>query len=279
MNEMYVNVAGEQRRVVGVYSNIDGEWRESTVSSNICGTWKQSVDVNISADNIVGFRFIYTLNRDAKYPDLPNLKYNPRLPVRISISDTEMNMNSKGILFQYENTLEPDQLLDDEEEGILMYVGRLYAVTDIGLLIDVSDISGISGYSGRKPIASIPGVSEVWNFNKFNDLSIVIDGKVSYYIYGLNTEGWNKMFDTTNYIGNLNRDRTEDFSDIAVESCSVLPLDSRSNNFYSCAEIGIARDLHTAGRNMIGSHGYLAQNIVRITVNGVKKPFTCEIYD
>ena len=282
MGEIYSNIFGVNRRAMSMFTNINGVWRDSTVFPNINGIYRESDSFDITEEDIIGFRIIYMPNKNAEYPDLPNLSYNPNLPARLSLTGDisgNMNMEYKGVVFEYFNTHEPDQLFDDDEEGILMYEGRLYAVLTNDLILDVTATRDLLIWDERIPESGIPGSSETWSMWKLNNLTIEIQTRILYENNGLNIEGWNKLFSTTNYIGKLNVDDTNDTNYERINQYTILPIESRDNIFYPYAEIGIARDLHTVDRNMVGSYGVLDHTFNWITVNGVKKPFVCEIYN
>lgn len=281
MGEMYTNVAGVQRRVINTYANINGVWRQSTEYVNIDGIYREIDDFSITESKIIGFKIVYISNHNAKYPDLPNLSYNPNIPATLSYignNAKSMDLLSKGVMFQYNNTLEPDQLEDNlDQEGILKYTGHLYAFLANGLVVDVTPTNDIVGWETRYPVNSIPGMSETWNLNKMNNLDIQIYSKIQYRVNGINTEGWNRIFTKTNYTGQLSPVHQMDEFTLPPEFIHILPVSSRSDDFYEFAEIGIARDIHTPGRNMVGSHGYFSHNFVMVNVNGVSKPFAIEI--
>lgn len=282
MGAIYNNVFGVYRRAMNSYVNINGVWREAVISPNIDGIWRETDKFEIAEEDIIGFRIVYQSNHNPSYGDLPDLVYNPNLPAQLKLTgDTSGNMdlNYKGVVFEYLNTKEPDQLFDDDEEGILMYQGKIYAVLTNDLIIDVTATTNMVGWDDRVPCESIPGVTETWATTKLNELSIQLQARVAYETNGLNTEGWNKLFSSTNHIGSLNVDDTDDKNYERINSYNIIPIESRDESFYPFAEIGIARDLHTAGKNMVGSYGVLDHTYNWITVNGVKKPFVVEIYN
>lgn len=295
---VFANVDGEWRRAKTSYMNVNGVWRKATPRPYVDingvwrttrpreykdGTYEEEDSTDIITDDIVGFRIIYTIKKDAVYEDLPDLTYNPDLPCTFALSgDTsgEMNMEYKGVVFQYNTLYEPDQWFNqDDQEGIMMYEGRLYGVTTDGYLIDITSVKDILYWENRITDTGISDGTEAWSMDGSNALNIEIQMRVTYETNGLNTEGWNKMFTTTNYIGALSVDDDSDTNYERLNDVIISPIDARSDIFYPCAEIGIARDLHTVGRNMVGSYGTLDHTYNWIKLNGEKKPFVCEIYN
>lgn len=282
MGEAFINISGVQRRLLNTYTNINGVWRSSVIYTNINGIYRGIDSLEIAEKDILGFRMIYISDHNAIYKDLPHLKYNPKIPANLSLTGSnQMDTNGKGVIFQYTNKFETDQLYDEfDQEGILMYVGRLYAVLANRLIVDVTNARDIVGWEGMHKIhQAVPGISESFNINRMNHIDIKIYSKLSYVINGINTEGWNRIFSIDNYIGSLGPIKQHDEFNITYNYINALPLQNRNDNFYKFSEIGIARDLHTSERNMVGSHGQFSHSFTKITVNGKSKPFIVEIYN
>lgn len=282
MGEMHVNINGVQRRVINAYANINGVWRSSSTYVNIDGVYREIDDFSITENKIIGVKIAYISNHNPKYNDLPHLKYNPKIPASLSATGTSKSMDKtpKGVTFQYTNKLEPDQLYDEEDqEGILLYQAHLYALLVNGLVVDITSTKDVIGWESRHPITAIPGTAESWSINKMNNLHIQVYTKLGYVVNGVNTEGWNRILTETNYIGTLDPYNQFDEFVLPPDFIDVLPIEKRSEDFYELAEIGIARDLHTRDRNMVGSHGYFTHQWVKVTINGVDKPFSVDIYD
>lgn len=282
MGEMYVDIDGAQRRAINAYSNINGVWRQSSTYANIDGVYREIDNFSITEDKIIGVKIAYIADHNAKYDDLPDLKYNPNIPASLSTtgSSKSMDLTPKGVMFQYTNKLEPDQLYDEEDqEGILMYRAHLYALLVNGLMIDITSTKDVVGWESRHPITAIPGMAESWSINKMNNMHIQIYAKLGYVVNGINTEGWNRILTKSNYLGTLDPYHQYDEFTLPADFVTVLPIEERAEDFYELAEIGIARDLHTKIRNMVGSYGYFTHHWVKVNINGVDKPFSVEIYN
>lgn len=271
MGEMFINVNGEPRRVSNIYANIDGDWRSTTVFANIDGSFTMIDDFCITEEMITGFKIIYVSDHDAIHTALPNLRYNPNIPASLSLTgqSSEMDTEHKGVIFQYTNDNEPDQISNNEQEGILKYQARIYAILRTGLIIDVT--------SANDDMVQ-PRSTEKYNSNRLGNLDIKICMKIGYVVNGIHTDGWNSLFDTSNHIGNLSQGHEFEQAESPAEYISIFPSSNRKDSFSEVAEIGIARDLHTPDKNMIGSHGNFTHDYSEILVDGVSKPFSIEIY-
>jgi len=63
-----------------------------------------------------------------------------------------------------------------------------------------------------------------------------------------------------------------------IKQLILIPHKRRSNDFVPYARIGICRALKPY-ETMMGSYGIIDHTIEAITVNGVQKPFSIEVYD
>lgn len=255
-----VKVNGEWKESWNQCVKVDGEWRPANVFMKVNGEWKESYHYELTEKDIIGFKLIYSVNPKRKHLYHYHLNYNPTLPVRFDLTGKhigQMDTTEKGVLYQYLNE-------DNDNEGVLMYEGRMYAIHTSGILIDV----GLIPSSTDKSI----GIGRIQN----NSIEVV--ATTTYQCFGYYMAGWNSFFDHQDFI-----DYTV-FPDIGphdgyneIPNLKLLPLKQRSEDFASIASIGIARDIETPVRNMVGNHGSLSQSIHKITMNGIEKPFLIEI--
>lgn len=269
---IFNNIDSVWREVWSSPVNINGVWRDSDALVNINGVWRQSHKKEISEEDIIGFRIVYKRNPNKIHHLLNHLTFNPNIPASMLLTGDNagfMDLSPKGVLFQYDNS-------NPEEEGIIMYEGKLYAVLNNDIVIDVCKTKEYWGDDDRLP-SNAPDITEVWATNKINDLSISIQAQLSYESNGFYIAGWNSLFNTTQFIDT--NSSIEDKNKYEMNSYNILPIENRESTFDYIASIGIARDMHTANTNMVGSYGNLDHTIHWITVNGVNKPFVFEIYD
>lgn len=268
-------INGVWREMWTAMPKTDGVTRSSNIYTKINGVNRVIYQHEITESDIIGFRMVYKRSVTKKHPDFPNLSFNPNLPVIVSLTgDTigSMDMNYKGILFEYSNERV-------KEEGIYMYEGSLYALLSNDELVDIPLTKADVGPDDRIP-TSIPNGNHAWVSNRVAGLSIQVGYTLTYETFGYFMAGWNSFFSTDNWIDYTNypdKDRNE--KSLPVNSYNMLPIESRESTFDTIAQIGIARDMSSPTNNMIGSHGLLDQTIDNIWVNGIKKPFVIEMYD
>lgn len=257
------------------HANIDSVWRDLDSWSNINGVWRENFKHDIDATSIIGFRMVYKLMEDAKHPDYPKLSVNKDLPVMIKLVGDrtgEMNNVPKGMALEYFRH-------DYEKEGILVYRGDLYGILQTGDVVNVG-MSISNAASDQRVPGTIPGITEAWCTNKLAKISIQINAELTYESYGYFTAGWNSMFNKTQFLDPSNYpDKGPHDDKQELVSYSILPIESRNDTFDSASYIGIARDMTSTSNNMIGSSGIFQHQISCISVNGVEKPFTLEIYN
>lgn len=282
---IYSNVEGIWRQTWAPSVNINGVWRDTDTPVNVNGVWREVNKLEINEEDIIGFRLIYKVNPNKLYPDLPNLKYNPKIPVRIGVSGPTpalMDMEYKGVVFEYFNYKLPGGIDNtipntEQEEGIVCYEGRLYALIVNDLLIDVTGTQEFFGTEERVD-PEIPGITDVWMTNKIYNLDIKIEAKCKFDTHGYYCAGWNSIFSTHEVLPDNKFPENWDEDTYEFVDYPLLPIKSRLEEYTNTINIGIARDLHSHYTNMVGSYGTLSQNINWITVNGVKKPFIVEVY-
>lgn len=268
------NINGVWRETWSSAVNINGVWREADVYTNVNGVWRQSHNYKVNEEDIIGFRIVYKLNKNKKHLVHTSLGYNKDLPAHLSLTgDTAgiMDLERKGVVFEYENTY-PDR------EGIMMYEGKLYAVLNNDCILDVGQSKEFWSDDDRLP-PNAPDITEVWATNRINNLSIQMESYVLYESNGFYFAGWNSLFEKTQYTDPTLFPVGEDKNIHYMNSYNILPIESRENTFDTIASIGIARDMHMEDTNMVGSYGNLDHTIYWIAVNGIKKPFVFEIYD
>jgi hypothetical protein len=106
--------------------------------------------------------------------------------------------------------------------------------------------------------------------------------------FGYNLNGWNCLFDIRHLVNE--RGLTDDEQshiyqinnpeDPSLRYKKIFPVSQRDpNTFYPYCEIGIARDMHSPDRHMIGAHGAISHTIEHIMLNGKDYNFSIEIYD
>lgn len=274
MGEMFVNINNEPRVVSNVYANIGGVWKPTTVFANIDGSFTVADDFCITKENVDGFKIIYASDHNATYEELPHLKYNPKIPASLTLTGVSagMDLQQKGVFFQYSTDNEPDQINRNEQEGILKFYARIYLLLKSGIVVDITSAKNYNGYD---PDTSV----EKANFNRLGNASIQVRYNLRFKVNGINTDGWNSVFSTTNHIGNLRPGYEYDHEELNSMTINISPENKRERDYHKIAEIGIARDLHTPDRNMIGSYGNFTHTYESITIDGVRKPFLIEIHE
>lgn len=245
----YVNVNGVLRES-STAVNVNGVLREPSTYVNVNGVLRESSNTKVTEERIKYFKLVYTVNKKIKHPDFPKLEYNPKIPVRLMVTGEEnnqVNLNFKGVELEYDRN-------KIDQEGILAYDAHLYAILTNDTPIDVCCIRNL------------------------NDLKIQIQATILYEANGYFVAGWNSLFNTDQFISIL-PDPWADRKYKYINSYSILPEEDRDEKYSSIGQIGIARDMHNDGDNMVGSYGLIDQTIHWITVDGIKKPFIVEVYD
>lgn len=272
---VYHNINGVARNTWSIHTNVNGVWRDIDQYVNVNGVFRQLYKHTIDESDIVGFRMVYKRLDHIEHPNHPDLKVNLNLPVKMDLTgDTagNMDMNQKGVVFQYDRT-------NYDEEGLYVYKADLYAVLTNDECVNI-------GLTRSKviPDERIPGITpattEVWCTNKLEHLSIEMDGYILYESNGYAMDGWNSLFSSKQFLDPTDYPDTMDYKkQYQLNSYNILPIESRSELFDSSAYIGIARDMHSDTNNMVGSYGVIDHTICEIRVNGVNKPFVFEIYN
>lgn len=265
-------VNGVWREMWGSRSKVNDIVRDTNIYCNINGVTRVIHERELLEGSVIGFRLVYTRNKSKRHFLLPHLSYNPNLPTTIAVvgATHEMDTSEKGVIFHY-------NAKDYDEEGILMYEGRLYAVLNDGNLVDVIQSRPDPGTD--EPIDAGP-IGVAWVTNRIMTLSIKIEARLTYEGYGFAVFGWNSMFRQEQTLPDRNESANVPDKNLGMlNSYDILPIERRVDDFYTVASIGIARDTHDADNHMIGSHGFLSQTIERIWVNDEMKPFIVEVYD
>ena len=270
------NVNGVWRKPTAMYANINGVWRDTDQYVNVNGVWRKTYERKIIEESdIKGFRIVYTRITKLKHPDYPDLTINHNLPVKFDLTGEDigiMNLSWKGVVFQYDR-------FQYKEEGLLAYRGDIYAelideeLVNVGLTLPEL-IPDENRYLGTYPYL------DTWNYDRINHLNIEMDGYVLYESNGYQMKGWNSLFNKHQFIDPTEYPDTMDYKkQYRMNSYRILPIESRDEFFDASAYIGIARDMHSADGNMIGSYGVIDHTFNSIRVNGVEKPFVIEIYN
>lgn len=268
-------INGVWREMWGSSPNIDGVFRDTDIYANINGVARLIYSHELSEDDVTGFRLVYKRKDNPEHSHFPNLKFNPKLPVRVNLTGSNpgsMDLSEKGILFQYTND-------DVGEEGLYMYEGHLYAVLYNDEIIDIMGSQDGVGTDGR---VSTPFSTDgtAWQTAKITHMGINIDASLTYQTFGYWMFGWNSFFSTDHWLDpTVYPEKGPNKNTLRVNSYSILPADSRESTFAPTCQIGIARDMSSPTDNMIGSYGALDQSVGCIRLNGTPKPFVVEVYD
>ena len=268
------SINGVNRDIINASSKVNGVWRNNVDGLvKVNGVWRSAYQQSINPKDVIGFKLIYTLNSSRIHHDNLRLKFNPNIPYEFHVTgDTVGNMDllNKGVVFEYKRD-------NHEEEGIIVYEGRLYAQLINGQLINVCQTFG----NNKGKIHEDEIISEftsIQNVGKLNDLDIKISGYVLFEDYGYYFAGWNNLFNTKPFIDQtIYPDKHLYKKKLQLNSYNILPIHERDEYFDSVATIGIARDMETPIYNMNGSYGVLDHTISRITLNGNDMPFDIEI--
>lgn len=256
------NINGVWRDVQEANVNINGVWRTADAYNNINGVWRQSISYQLKESDILGFKIIYTLNPNKKSELYPDLIYNPKVPIEMTltgVSSNNMDYSVKGIRYKHDRKV-------FDEYGINAYDGKIYAMLLDNKAIDIGNIDNSTN-------------NEMGLYNKcVEDLSIQIDGFVKYVSNGWFFEGWNNMFSKKQVFPEFHYPDKDEEEIFMVRDYVLLPIKDRDPNFNSIASVGVARDLHSE-INMVGTYGVMDHTYTRILVNRVPKPFSIEIYN
>lgn len=267
-------INGVSRNTHSSYSKVNGVWRNNISGwAKVNGVWRCTDNSAIDEKNILGFKLIYTLNATRIHHDNPNLKYNSNIPHIMKLTgDTigSLDFNDKGIVFEYSRE-------KPEEEGIIVYEGRLYAMHINGSLINVCSVYG-SNTNKLYEDQIISEISTIHEVGRIDHLDIKLYGTVIFEDYGYYFNGWNNLFNMKPVIDqSIYPDKKPYKKVLPILSYNILPSHTRDEYFDSCATVGIARDMSSRTNNMIGSSGYMYHSINKITVNGIDKPFVVDI--
>jgi hypothetical protein len=181
-----------------------------------------------------------------------------------------MDYTKKGILLEYERDYA-------YKEGIFAYDVHLYAELLDGTMVDVGLTKSPGDVDDRN--VNPLGINESWSSSKMSNLDITIVGHTFHEAHGYYTAGWNNLFSTIQTIDNSTYpDEEAHKTTNQLDHYRMLPLSYRDDNFASVGCIGIARDMHTVDKNMVGSYGRMDHTITHIYLNDKEKPFVIEYY-
>lgn len=259
-------INGVYRETENEYTRICGVWRESNQYVRINGVWREvSGNKEISEADILGFRLVYVLNKDATHPKYPDLKYNPKIPYIADLAGDNvgiMDLTHKSMIFEFDRD-------EYKEEGIIRFDGTLYAVLTNGELINISSIVNDS-YENKR----------LKDYQRTQNLTINMRGYMLYELYGRYMDGWNNFFTTEKFMMTDLQPSEYERRDVhLIHLEHFLPVPKREEYYTPVAMIGIARDMHSPEDNMIGSKGTIDHTLQEIYVNGVLKPFVIEVYE
>lgn len=267
-------VNGVMRNSTNTYSKVNGVWRNNTNAwSKVNGIWRNTDQGSLSADDIIGFKMIYTKNASRIYHDNPRLKYNANIPHSFNLTGESignMDFTWKGVVFEFMRER-------PEEEGIMMYEGRLYAVLQDNTLINVCQVYGNNAGKSRED-EMVSEFNTIHEVGILRDIDVTMTGYVLFEDYGFYFSGWNNIFNTKPFVDQtIYPDKFRYKKRLDLNSYNILPVHMRDEHFDSVSAIGVARDMETSIYNMQGSHGILDHTITNITLNGVDMPFVIEI--
>jgi len=238
-------------------NKINCVWRDTiTSSSKINNVWRNNINgwsrincvwrsthqqLSFDPKNVIGFKLIYTLNANRIHHDIPHLKYNPNIPYVFKLTgDTLGNLdyNRKGVVFEYKRD-------DPEEEGIIIYEGRLYAMMVSGELINVCQMSG-NNNGKESEDEMVSEFTNIYESSIVHDVDIKLHGYVLFEDYGYYFAGWNNLFNTKPFIDQtIYPDKIEYKKLLQIDDYIIQPMISRDEYFDSVATIGVARDMHS----------------------------------
>jgi hypothetical protein len=272
----YEKVDGVWREVWSAHVKVNGEWRDIDIRPRVQGDWKMAHRHVLMSSDIKAIRMVYSRNDTIKHPLFPNMKTNLNMPVTATVSGTDAGVYSmypKGIILNYEKF--------GSEEGKMLFEGHLYLELMNGTFIDVAgtkDTKKNNDDSRRKGPTN--EIKEVWSTNRIKDMSIQMKYYTLYETYRYNMYGWNSFFSTKDFLPE--NPLIEDASDRKKynpgKPLILIPNKSHADDFVPYALIGVCRVLKPY-ETMIGAYGILDHTIEEVTVNGVKKPFSVEIYN
>lgn len=263
VKHQYVKVNGVFREVKNQYVKVNGVFRSTMKQED--QPVPPTTEDRLKESDIKGFKLIYKLNKSKTHSDFPNLYYNEKIPYNISITGVNyngMNLTDKSVLFEFNRK-------KYREEGIICYDAELYAITNDNIEYNVTSISNIP-----------PDISDIKYYKLFKNLTISINMKYIWELFGYNLYGWNNLFIKDKFEYHLDPYKPitpGGRKSIDLTNFIILQPEKRSNNYSNIASIGIARAIKTPNNNMVGSKGILDHTISDIMVNGVKKPFLIEI--
>lgn len=241
------------------HAKINGVCREIDEYQYQNGIWRCGHDHMIDTETLIGFRIVYTYDPLATYEDFPWIHSRKDLPVTMRLTGDNrghMDMTTKGVVFEYDREM-------PYTEGICMYRGILYAEFPDDMLIPINSKKG----------------SELWTTFNFADMDIRIIGYEAYESYGYYVSGWNSIFHKEQFLDpTVFPDKDPHRTLNRLEKHTILPIEVREDDYDSGISIGIARNLTTPDRNMVGSHGVLDHTYKAIYANGEAKPFVVELY-
>jgi hypothetical protein len=164
-----------------------------------------------------------------------------------------------------------------EEEGIIVYEGRLYAILVTGEIVNVCIVHGNNTNKIHED-EIISDVSSIYEVRYMDHLDISIDGHILFEDYGYYIAGWNNLFNTKPVLDQtIYPNKIPHRKILDINSYNITPSYNRDEYFDSVATIGIARDMNDPVNNMVGSYGTLDHTIKKITLNGKDMPFVVEI--
>lgn len=247
------NINGVLRKPPEVASLINGVWREQKdIYSNINGVFRSAYKKEEKPFVCKGFLIKYWLNKFRHHFDYPKLKYNKNIPYNFRIGDPSINnfdLTPKSVVFEFNNQ-------NYEEEGIVMYEADIYLITLANEKIDI----------GESPLDY-----------RLHNHKIIINCEIIDENYGYYVAGWNSIFSDNQFIEPSGKPIITNQHHYVIPDLQVAPEYKRDKDFNGTLDIGIARDMTSPEKNMIGTRGIFTHVINQILFNGEPKPFIIEI--
>lgn len=235
-----VNINGVYRSKETPWVNVHGVYRKGYPFYNVNGIWRRTGDPNFKLDinQIEHLEIWYGVD-----PLLlkENLNFNPNLndKITIGITNTSIDPNPKGIIFQY-NTWR------HEEWGCFALAGSIYVKTKDFQLINLGEIS--------------------LNNNMVQNVNMEIKYILTQENKGRQYKGWNQFFSGDNHISI--EENPYGFENIVT----MFPIENRAPNFVGHCYLGIVNSPRV-DVNMDGSEGNITQEFYSIKINGDEYPF------
>lgn len=244
-----VNVNNVWRETKYPSVNVNGVWRNTDQWVNNNGVWRRTYNSYkmFKEENIIGCKFIYTLNKLTTHPLFPGMEYNEKLIPLFNITyPGENNTDTKTIRMELSSE---DKII----QGNLLYEGNMYIHLNDDSYIQVMDFNSMD--------------------NQLDGISITINGSYSYESKSNNLIGWNYLFKDINNLPEY--PNNADSNIIGLTDYKITPVFSRENKFIPKAMLGLVRNF----KDGTPSKGIISHTISSVKVNNTNIPFSIELYN